>query len=294
VERDEALRASCFLALDALRAQFPEDLPLVGGLQQGFVFRGTRVPFLNYQKGIYRAAAQRGRAALAIVTSAKRPYDDEETDEGFWYAYRAAPIDHLDNKALRLAHELRVPIAYFVASRPGWYSALYPCFVVADDPSHRRVLVTTGKMYEGHPIPVENRIERGYAVRETRVRLHQARFRGLVLPAYGERCAICRLREISLLDAAHITPDRTPEGVAAVRNGVSLCTIHHRAYDQDLVGISPDYDVHVARRLLEDDDGPMLELLKGFHGSRIEFPRRPLLRPDPDRLAQRFERFASA
>ena len=33
---------------------------------------------------------------------------------------------------------------------------------------------------------------------------------------------------------------------------LSLCSIPHRAYDQDLVGISPGYDVHVAARLLDD------------------------------------------
>ena len=61
-------------------------------------------------------------------------------------------------------------------------------------------------------------------------------------------------------------PDVAADATASVTNGLSLCTIHHRAYDQDLVGIDADYKVHVARRLLEDDDGPMLELLKTFHG----------------------------
>jgi putative restriction endonuclease len=85
-----------------------------------------------------------------------------------------------------------------------------------------------------------------------------------------------------------------PEGVASVPNGVSLCTIHHRAFDQDLVGISPDYVVHVAHRLLDDEDGPMLELLKTFHGSELQVPLRRGLRPDPAGLATRFARFASA
>jgi putative restriction endonuclease len=72
---------------------------------------------------------------------------------------------------------------------------------------------------------------------------------------------------------------------------MSLCTIHHRAFDQNLVGISPDHRVHVAERLLEDDDGPMLDLLKGFHQKAIELPRRESARPDRERLAARFEQF---
>ena len=52
--------------------------------------------------------------------------------------------------------------------------------------------------------------------------------------------------------------------------------------------------MHVSRLLLDDEDGPMLELLKGFHGVTIEAPARKLWRPDPERLAIRFERFSSA
>ena len=105
---------------------------------------------------------------------------------------------------------------------------------------------------------------------------------------------MCKLRERKLLDAAHIVGDADPRGAAAVTNGLSLCTIHHRAFDQNLVGVSPDYEVHVSRRLLEDDDGPMLELLKGFHRQPILLPRRPGARPDRERLAIRFEAFRNA
>jgi hypothetical protein len=45
------------------------------------------------------------------------------------------------------------------------------------------------------------------------------------------------------------------------------------------------------RSLLDDEDGPMLEVLKGFQGRTIELPRRSALHPDRERLAVRFERF---
>jgi putative restriction endonuclease len=296
--RDDDVRASCFAALDVLRAEFGDDLPYRGGLDRGFAFRGRRVPFLNAQKGIYRAAAQRGPAALSVQTSSKSPYDDEETDLGFLYAYRAGSIDQPDNRALSAAHDLGAPIVYFVGSRPGEYRALYPCFVTQNDPVARRVLLTVGRMAgpldEREPIIPADPVERRYAVREARVRLHQGRFRGLVLPAYSDRCAICRLRERRLLDAAHITPDLAEHGVAAVPNGISLCTIHHRAFDQNLVGVSPDYEVRVSRRLLDEEDGPMLELLKRFERSALLTPRRSDLRPDRERLALRFDRFLAA
>lgn len=127
--------------------------------------------------------------------------------------------------------------------------------------------------------------------RVVKVRLHQRRFRWQVIPAYREQCAICRLREVRLLDAAHIVGDPEPTGVPEITNGLSLCSIHHRAFDQHLVGVSPDYRVHVAQRLLDDEDGPMLDLLKGFQDATIELPRRAAFRPDRERLAVRFDRF---
>ncbi|MFN8123891.1 MAG: HNH endonuclease [Thermoleophilia bacterium] len=114
-----------------------------------------------------------------------------------------------------------------------------------------------------------------------------------MLPAYGDRCAVCWLKERRLLDAAHIIADGEDRGEPVVPNGLSLCSIHHRAFDEDLIGIDPDYRVHVSRALLEEEDGPMLELLKTFHEARIELPERRRLAPDPDRLARRFERFSS-
>ena len=109
-------------------------------------------------------------------------------------------------------------------------------------------------------------------MREVRVRLHQRRFRNHVLPAYRYQCTVCQLRERRLLDAAHIAADAEPEGAPLISNGLSLCSIHHRVFDQNLVGVSADYRVHVSRRLLEDEDGPMLEVLKAFHEGSIELP----------------------
>jgi len=149
-------------------------------------------------------------------------------------------------------------------------------------------------MDEPEPVPVVDSVERRYRVRELLIRVHQARFRGLVLPAYRDRCTICRLREVRLLDAAHIVGDVEEHGVASISNGLSLCTIHHRAFDQNLVGISPDYEVHVSAGLLEDDDGPMLDLLKGFHSKPILLPKRTQWRPDHEKLAERFGRFQAA
>lgn len=294
--RDDDVRSSCFAALDVLQAQHGPELPF-SALAAGFSFRGRRVPFLNRAYGIYRAAeAQRGMAALSINSAfAQKRYQDEGTPDGVLYRYQDGPIDNHFNTWLRTAHLLGVPLAYFVGTRPNWYRPEYPAFVEADYPAHRSVLISFGEMRgpldEREPIHIEDAIERRYVVRQVKQRIHQAQFRGAVLPAYRDLCAICSLKQIRLLDAAHIVSDAEEHGAPLVSNGISLCSIHHRAFDHDLVGIDADYTVRISPRLLDEEDGPMLELLKGFHAQPLLVPRPASLRPDRERLAARFERF---
>ena len=131
-----------------------------------------------------------------------------------------------DNRALASRVRVaRTPIVYFVGTRGSWVpGASYPCFVTADDRSNRRVF---GGPRAGWPARWTTRSRCSSPARSSagtpcgnsKARLHQGRFRGLVLPAYSERCAICRLREPRLLDAAHIESDASPGGAAAVANG---------------------------------------------------------------------------
>jgi predicted restriction endonuclease len=66
-----------------------------------------------------------------------------------------------------------------------------------------------------------------------------------------------------LLDAAHIVSDKDERlGQPVVPNGIPLSKIHHAAFDANLIGIDPDYRLHVSARLLGQNDGPMLEALK--------------------------------
>jgi putative restriction endonuclease len=294
--RDDDVRSSCFAALDVLQATFGPELPY-SALAAGFQFRGRAVPFLNRAYGIYRAKhAQRGPAALSISSAfAQKRYQDEGTEDGVLYRYQDGPIDNHFNSWLRNAHALQVPLVYFIGTRPHWYRPEYPAFVEADYQAERTVLISFGEMRgpydERRPVRIGDAIERRYVVRQVKQRIHQAQFRGAVVPAYRDRCTICSLREIRLLDAAHIIADADERGEPLVSNGLSLCSIHHRAFDEDLVGVSPELEVRVSQRLLEDEDGPMLDVLKGFHRTTIAVPTRRVWRPDRERLATRFERF---
>lgn len=137
--------------------------------------------------------------------------------------------------------------------------------------------------------------ERRYALRLVKQRLHQASFRDAVITAYRGRCALSGLPEPMLLDAAHIVADANEHlGHPVVPNGIPLSKIHHAAFDAHLIGIDPDFKIHVAERLLAQNDGPMLEALKRLNRTELHLPTRPQARPDRERFALRFDAFRRA
>jgi putative restriction endonuclease len=298
-------------ALDRVRelSRRYDDLIPVEALRAGFSFEGRRVSVGSFYSGIFRPAQCRGPAALTLTTtppkvSGDAPYDDTyDPTTGSFACHYHAPREatpaarraaDADNRALRAAYELAVPIIYIHGIAPGQYAAVAPVFVTEDDPVLQvvRLEAALPTADTGSAGLVSGRDVRAYATREALVRLHQHRFRVTVLHAYRGRCAVCALREAALLQAAHIIEDRDPGGVATIANGIALCAIHHLAYDRNLMGIDPGGIVHISRRLLEEADGPMLRTgLQGFRGAAILQPRRPADRPDPVRLELRFAQF---
>ena len=98
--------------------------------------------------------------------------------------------------------------------------------------------------------------------------------------AYKGRCALSGLPEPLLLDAAHIVADTNERfGQPVVPNGLPLSKIHHAAFDAHLIGIDPDYRLHVSERLLGRHDGPMLKALTQLDGGTIHLPSRAKDRP---------------
>jgi putative restriction endonuclease len=69
--------------------------------------------------------------------------------------------------------------------------------------------------------PAENWLERRYALRAVKQRLHQASFRKAVITAHDGRCAVSGLPEPLLLDAADIVEDKNERfGQSVVPNGI--------------------------------------------------------------------------
>ena len=79
-------------------------------------------------------------------------------------------------------------------------------------------------------------------IETTRRWIRQRDFRGRILSAYRNRCAICHL-QLNLVEAAHIIPVSVRGSRDSTDNGLCLCVLHHAAYDGGLVGVGPDYHV---------------------------------------------------
>ena len=275
-------------------------------LKPGFIFNGERTPLINPQRGIFKP--QQMLFLLSIKTVFPKPggkvwYDDQrevhrqifEGDETVDYAFMGQDPNAADNRWLREAFENQVPVIYFLGIAPGRYQAMLPTFISGWDAAALKARVAFGVPGQDALLQPENALERRYALRAVKQRLHQASFRAAVITAYSGRCALSGLPEPMLLDAAHIVSDKDEHfGQPVVPNGIPLSKIHHAAFDAHLIGIDPDYRLHVSDRLLVQNDGPMLEALKRLDGGTIHLPNRTKDHPDRDRLALRYERFKAA
>ncbi|MCK2213453.1 HNH endonuclease [Actinomadura sp. ATCC 31491] len=240
-------------------------------------------------------------AALSILTTytpggGRVPYEDEVGSDGLLrYKFQGNP-QHYTNAGLRAAFREGVPLIWFFGIQQGVYLPFFPVWIVGVEAEQSQVAVALDEAQRSLPIGgVSSEIERRYSLGITRRRLHQPVFRQRVIQAYESACAMCRLRHRSLLDAAHIIPDRDTRGVPAIANGVSLCKIHHAAYDENILGIRPDYVVEVRADILREIDGPMLKHgLQELHHHALALPRRRADQPDPVLLEERYDRFRTA
>ncbi|MCC4283175.1 HNH endonuclease [Marinobacter salarius] len=295
---DHLVRMQVFDFLGELADRYGDVLPL-DPLRQGINFHGHRVPLLGPQ-GIFKPKIL--DLPISITTAPNSPYDDSFTEDNLVrYRYRGTDPHHRDNVGLRALMMERKPLVYFHGIVPGRYVATWPAFVVGDDPKGLAVTIAVDDRaaLSEHVVlgayDDDANSRRRYVTAAVKVRLHQRLFRERVLAAYRDQCALCRLRHTSLLEAAHITPDSSPDGEPVVKNGVSLCKLHHAAFDQNILGIRPDYVVEIRKDILEEIDGPMLRFgLQQMHGQKIIIPRRADFRPDKIALEGRYQAFREA
>lgn len=315
-DRDTLMRIAAFKRVQALQQRFGH--LTASELKPGFRFEGQRIPLVNPQRGIFKPRQM--KFLLSVKTVFPRPgkkvwYDDQRKvhsqiytgDDSVDYAFMGTNPEAADNRWLREAFENRVPVIYFLGIAPGRYQAMSPAFISGWDAKALKASLAFGLPIQESVAPQrpfreavlgeypESPLERKYALQSVKRRLHQSSFREAIIHAYGGRCAVSGIPEPRLLDAAHIVPDKHEElGQPVIPNGLPLSKIHHAAFDSHLIGIDPDYRLHVSDQLLEKEDGPLLESLKRLNGGIIQLPKRSVDWPGPDRLALRFESFRAA
>jgi len=274
-------------------------------LAQGFIFENQRIPLVSPQ-GIFKPRIL-PEYPLSITTTTSGHYDDGFTPEGLLlYKYRGTDPYHRENVGLRSAMFHKIPLIYFHSVVPGKYLAVWPVYIVGDEPKSLTFTVavddykTVNRYIDSQDSTpgiseADSDIRRLYITTSVKQRLHQRGFRERVLHAYREQCAFCRLKHLELLDAAHIIPDGEPDGDPIVNNGVALCKLHHAAFDRFMIGIRPDYVIEVRDDILKEKDGPMLlHGLQGMHLKKIMLPRSSSSWPNPNLLERRYEKSRAA
>lgn len=301
---DEEVRSHAFLWLREQAERHDFVIPRTV-LEHGFPFGGRQIHLMG-AKGIWKPAVC--ELPISVTSTVRGPYEDGFTDDGLLvYRYQGTNPDHSDNVGLRRLVQSRTPFIYFHSVIRGKYVPVWPVFGVRDLPGQLAIHAAVEPAYASGFVQADWSAPepefsgdsavgvRRYVAAFTRRRLHQSAFRERVIDAYRHTCVLCRLQHQNLLDAAHIIPDSRAGGDPIVPNGLCLCKIHHAAYDQNILGVSPDYSVHVRADILRETDGPMLRHgLQELDGSRIVLPARKAHYPDPERLEVRFREFRDA
>lgn len=129
---------------------------------------------------------------------------------------------------------------------------------------------------------------------EVKKRINQDFFRNTVLSSYNQKCCITGINNINLLHASHII-DWSKDVVNRTNpcNGLCLNVLFHKAYDENLLGISPDYNIFInedffGKKISEVEDVTKRYIL-GFNNKKLKLPTRFM--PDKDLLAMHFEKY---
>lgn len=122
-------------------------------------------------------------------------------------------------------------------------------------------------------------------------RVNQSFFRSAVMSSYNYRCCISGVGNLQLLEACHIVDWATDVANRTnPKNGLCLNSFFHRAYDQHLIAITPDYKVILAEELIAKTVNVAFKTyLEAINGSLIALPDK--FKPQRDLLELHYKAF---
>lgn len=139
-----------------------------------------------------------------------------------------------------------------------------------------------------HYQPIEDKRITTKVIKQISIR--KRGFRQAVIESYGFKCAVCGLkmnspkRKVWEVEAAHIVP-HSSKGKDEILNGISLCHLHHWAFDVGWFSLLDDYKITVSPEAdnLADEFGKIgnYELIKSLVQStaKISLPPHPNIYP---------------
>ncbi len=122
---------------------------------------------------------------------------------------------------------------------------------------------------------------------ETENEVRTQGFRKAIMRIYDYTCVVCQLHVLTMdgasaTEAAHIIPFNVSHN-NDIRNGISLCRLHHWSFDNGLISLDRNYEVIVSNLMLER--GPSEWLLTTLRGKSILLPEYDELYPAQEALA---------
>jgi HNH endonuclease len=112
--------------------------------------------------------------------------------------------------------------------------------------------------------------------RMVRVRVNQRFFRATILTSYESQCCITGLARPELLAASHIAPwAKNPNNRMNPRNGLCLNLLHHKAFDEGLITITPEFRVCISSTLTTSNTGDANNIFfEQYNNQLARLPRR--------------------
>jgi putative restriction endonuclease len=106
----------------------------------------------------------------------------------------------------------------------------------------------------------------------SKVRSKQQAFSNQIKVNYGNKCAICDLSTKQFLVGSHIIPwSYCKETRLDPSNGICLCSLHDKAFDEGFVTIDSNYIIEATKRITQDN--VLIDLLKTCDGKKIHLPK---------------------
>ncbi|HTB07690.1 MAG TPA: HNH endonuclease [Bacteroidia bacterium] len=113
------------------------------------------------------------------------------------------------------------------------------------------------------------------------------KFKTIVYDAYENRCAMCGI-QLELTEAAHIVPHSHEKGTDEIGNGISLCALHHTAYDRSLIFFDEEFNIQINERKMEYLEKMNLDSgfrkFKALAFDKIQLPTNHALRPNVENI----------